>query len=309
MARLYTLGSSGELVEAQEKPFLDETSDMGDFVKKNAKILGDLIIFSEQTISAGRDKRTDLLAINKDGDVLIIELKRILAGPDVLGQVLGYRNYWRQNLEAVKNLWNEFREKPEELEPDFQNYDPRVLLVAPEFEKELLEIVSSERLPIECAEITRYEHEDRIFVVVDRMEPPVAKIGPVVGQREYGWDWYKSERVASSEQVELAQKLCDKAVALAEKNEWKVSPRFNKRYIAFKYGYWNVLSLEFRHARKVALCCNQLNDGSNPPKVGKVKWEWDKHWKFWYTEIEDRNYDIAEIEGALAESYHHAVAT
>jgi hypothetical protein len=186
VARLYTLGSSGELVEAQEKPFLDETSDMEDFVKKNAKILGDLIIFSEQTISAGRDKRTDLLAINKDGDVLIIELKMILAGPDVLGQVLGYRNYWRQNLEAVKNLWNEFREKPEEFEPDFQNYDPRVLLVAPEFEKELLEIVSSERLPIECAEITRYEHEDRIFVVVDRMEPPVAKIGPVVGQREYG---------------------------------------------------------------------------------------------------------------------------
>ena len=31
VARLYTLGSSGELVEAQEKPFLDETSDMEDF--------------------------------------------------------------------------------------------------------------------------------------------------------------------------------------------------------------------------------------------------------------------------------------
>jgi hypothetical protein len=280
---------------------------MEDFVKKNVKILGELIIFGEQVLSSGRDKRTDLFALNKDGDVLIIELKKTFASKDVLGQVLGYRNYWKRNLEGVKNLWNEFHEKPEEIAPDFANYDPKILLVAPKFDIELLEIVGSEKLPIEFAEITRYEYRDSIFVVVNQIELPETRVGPVSGQIEYGWDWYRTRMGRSEFQVELAQELCKQIVALIEKNDWKLSRKFNKAYVAFKYGHWNVLSLDFRHARKVALTFPPLDERENPPKIGKTKWEWDKHWDFWFTEIEDRGYNVSEIEDVLAESYRHAV--
>jgi hypothetical protein len=47
LARLYRVGNSGELIEASEKPFSDETNDLENFVKKNPKILGDLVIFGE----------------------------------------------------------------------------------------------------------------------------------------------------------------------------------------------------------------------------------------------------------------------
>jgi len=308
MARLYRLGSSGELIEASEKPFSYETTDMEEFVKKNSKILGDLIVFGEQVISSGRDKRTDLLALSKDGDVVIIELKKDLATKDYLGQVLGYRNFWKRSLEAVKNLWNDFKEKPEGIEPDFSNFDPKILLVAPDFDPELVEIVSLESLPIEFAEISRYEHKDSTFVLVDRIEAPETRIGPVRGQIEYGWDWYASEVARSDLEIQLAKSLYDQLTKLKEKNDWKVTPKFNKWYIAFKYGYRNVFTLEFKHARKVAICCQTLNDQSNPPRSDSSKWEWDANWEFWYTEVDRSDFDLSGVESVLDESYQRALA-
>ena len=40
MTRLFKLGSSGELVEAKDEPFSNETADMEGFVRKNARVLG-----------------------------------------------------------------------------------------------------------------------------------------------------------------------------------------------------------------------------------------------------------------------------
>lgn len=308
MTRLFKLGSSGELIEAKEEPFSNEIIDMEEFVKKNARILGDLIVFGEQVISDGQ--RIDLLGLNKDGDVLIIELKNGIVDKDVLGQVFGYRNYWKRHVEAVKIRWSEFKEKPEGIEPDFSNFDPKILLVAPKFEEELLEIAGLERFPIEFVEIGRYAHEDSTFVIVDRKEALEVKVGSVRGPEKYDWAWYESDVVRSDIELKIARDLHDGLIALAEKNDWKISPKFNKWYVAFKYSdrNRNPFTLEFKHKGKVAIVCQYLNDGSNPPITGNIEWKWDKIWEYWYTEVERPDFDFAEIESALAESYKRAIA-
>jgi hypothetical protein len=308
MTRLFRLGSSGELIEAKEEPFSNETVDMEEFVKKNARILGDLIIFGEQIISAGRDKRIDLLGLNKDGDILIIELKNDIVNKDVLGQVFGYRNYWKRHVEAVKIRWNEFKEKPEGIEPDFSNFDPKILLVAPNFEQELLEIASLEHFPIEFVEIGRYAYEESTFVIVNRMEAPEVKVGAFIGRAQYDWGWYESDVVRSEIELKTARSLHDELIALGEKNGWKISPKFNKWYVAFKYGDRNVFTLEFKHKGKVAIVCSYLYEQSSPPRTGNIEWKWDKIWEYWYTEVEKPDFDLAQIESALAESYKRAIA-
>jgi hypothetical protein len=307
LARLYRVGPQGQLFEAAEKPFESETADLENFVKNNPKVLGDLLIFSEQTISAGRDKRTDFLAVNKDGEVVIVELKKDLAGSNVLGQVLGYRLYWKNNLEAVKNLWNESKKKPEGVQPDFANFDPKVLLVAPEFEQELTKIASSEGLPIEFVEISRYQHETSTFVLANPIEPQKIRVGAVTAQLDYDWDHYEKEIASKSSQVEVAKEIHAQLLGLAQKNSWDIVPKFNKYYIAFKHGNSLVFQLDFRHSGKVALVCNYLNDQSKPPNAPKFKWEWDKGWWTWFTEFTDPNLNLTDIETVLDEAYRRAL--
>jgi rubredoxin len=184
------------------------------------------------------------------------------------------------------------------------------LLVAPNFEQELLEIASLEHFPIEFVEIGRYAHEESTFVIVNRMEAPEVKVGSVIGSAQYDWAWYESDVVRSEIELKIAKSLYDKLISLTEKNGWKISPKFNKWYIAFKYGdrNRNPFTLEFKHKGKVAIVCQYLYDESKPPITGNIEWKWDKVWEYWYTEIEKPDFDLAQIESALAESYKRGIA-
>lgn len=279
---------------------------MEEFLKSNPKVLGDLLIFNEQTISAGRDKRTDFLAVNRDGEIVIVELKNDLVTSDILGQVLGYRWYWKNNLEAVKNLWNESHNKPEGIKPDFSNFDPKILVVAPEIEQELTKIVGSEDLPIEFVEITRYEHENSIFVLANPLEAPKAHLGPVTGQSDYDWNYYEKNMVSMSSQVDTAKEIYAQILSLAQRKSWDIVPKFNKYYVGFKHGNSLVFSLDFRHSGKVTLCCQHLSDQSKPPSTIQ-KWFWDKGWEYWFTEFANPNVNLKDLEAVLDEAYQQAL--
>jgi len=71
------------------------------------------------------------MAVNRDGEIVIIGLKKDFADKEVISQILGYQIECRENIEVIKNLWHDSKNKPEDLEPDWENYNPRVMVVAP----------------------------------------------------------------------------------------------------------------------------------------------------------------------------------
>lgn len=308
MARVYRLDSSGELVSAEEKPFTDEVGEMEPFIKKNSKILGDLFIFGEQVISSGRDKRTDLLAVDKDGEIQIIELKKGYVASDILNQVLGYKLYWKKNPDSVKTIWSEFANKPTDVKPDWDNYNPKIVIVAPAFNDELVEIAAEDDLGIRFVQVARYVYQNSTFIVVTELEPVKSKVGPVLTKGEYGWDWYVKE-VASEEQIKIAKEMYDSILKFSQAKGWKIEAKFNKWYIAFKYNSRRPFWLDFRGKSSVGLGTNLSDEQDNPGLKTKVVWQWDKVWAWWYTEVSSTPFDVDTVSAALESAYQSVLSS
>ena len=306
MARLFRLENQ-ELVKAEEKPFSDEVNEMEPFIKKNARVLGDIFIFGQQTTSSGRDKRTDLLAVNKDSEFLIIELKKDPVQTDIITQVLRYKTYWKTHPDSARSLWEQCKEKPEGIEPDWENYDPKIVIVAPSFEDELIQVATQTVPDIRFVEMARYEHGNSTFVVVDELEPIKARVAPVVAQREYDWNWFAEEVVRSEDQVKIARYLHDEILRVCNAKGWNITPKFNKWYIAFKYGNNNAFWLEFYHKGRVAVCVNLRDQNVRPSSNTKLAWQWNKNWEHWYVEVDAPSFDILIIESALESAYKNTV--
>jgi hypothetical protein len=306
MARLFRLENQ-ELVKADERPFSDEVTEMEPFLRKNARILGDIFIFGEQTISSGRDKRTDLLAVNRDGEILIIELKKDQATTDIITQVLRYKAFWKTNPDSARSLWAQSEGRPEDIEPDWDNYDPKIVIVAPSFDSELIQVATQTNLDIRFVEITRYEHGNSTYVVVDELEPSRTRVTPVASRREYDWKWYTEEVVHGEEQVKIGKYLQEEILKLCQTKGWNISPKFNKWYLAFKYDGKNPFWIEFYHKGKVAICLNLRDQEAIPASASKVAWQWNKNWEHWYLEVDTTSFDVSMIEPALESAYKNTV--
>src|SRR5438132_11648186 len=96
-----------------EKPFTSEVGELEPLVRNNPRVLGDFVVFSEQTTSSGGEQRLDLFALDQDRRVWIIELKRDAVDEHALTQAMKYRTHWRKNLEGVRNLWNSYVRLPQ----------------------------------------------------------------------------------------------------------------------------------------------------------------------------------------------------
>lgn len=305
MARLFRLENQ-ELVKAEEKPFSDEVNEMEAFIKKNARVLGDIFIFGEQTTSSGRDKRNDLLAVNRDGEFLIIELKKDPVVTDIITKILQYKTYWKTHPDSARSLWIQCKEKPEGIEPDWDNYDPKIVIVGPSFEEELIQIATQEKLDIRFVEMARYEHGDSTFVVVDELEPVRTRVAAVTTQDVYDWNWFENE-VCDEDQLKIAKYLHDEILKECHDKNWNITPKFNKWYIAFKYGNNNPFWLDFYHRGRVAICVNLRDHNVMPSSSAKLAWQWNKTWEHWYVEVDVPSFDISTIESALESAYKNTV--
>ncbi len=88
----------GNLVAVQ-KGKLAQEAQIEDWVANDPSILGlDVLIFGRQ-VSTAHGGRIDLLGLNRDGDVMIIELKRDKTPREVVAQALDYAS-WVRNLTA-----------------------------------------------------------------------------------------------------------------------------------------------------------------------------------------------------------------
>lgn len=190
-------------VKATEVDFshlgLEERRDIQEWVVANPEILGDelLIIAKEFSDFDRTSERLDLLAIDRDGKLVIIELKRDHSGADAHWQAIKYASYLRHAThEDILRMLATYERVPEaEAEGrilehietgslENLNDDQRIILASHRFAPEVTSAVlwlndkAQDENLITCVQIIPYQDGDVLYVQTNT-------IIPVVGTERY----------------------------------------------------------------------------------------------------------------------------
>lgn len=206
---------------------LPAEKDLHEFLKRDPSLLGErlLVIGSEVTTPYG--PRLDLLAIDADGNLHLLELKRDKTPREVVAQVLDYGS-WASTLSrddildiATKHLDQPFEAAFEDVfgsaPPDELNGDLSLTIVAAELDASSERIVDYLRgfgVPVNAVFFSYLEDDGRRYLArswltASDVETPTVATGTKKGKRAAwnGKDWYIS--YAGWERVwEDARKFC-----------------------------------------------------------------------------------------------------
>jgi len=169
-----------------------ERFDIQDWIEKTPSILGQelLVIAKELPLPSGI--RLDLLAIDKQANLAIIELKRDKSGRDVEWQAIKYASYcsnfspdevFTYYAQYLQSDTDEAQLRIEEFideEPDNLNQNQQIFLVAKEFHPDVVSAVLWLRdygVEIKCIRLRPYVDDDGdLFIIPDVIVPlPEAK--------------------------------------------------------------------------------------------------------------------------------------
>ena len=150
MTSLYKISAGGGLSSVQ-KQSLHKEETLEDWIEGNPALVGlDVLVLGRQIIT-DHNGRIDMLAIDRDGNLIIIELKRDRTPREVVAQILDYAS-WVSDLEAKdidqiaqkklgKSLEQAFLEKFSSPAPDTINTNHSMMIVASEFDASSKRIV------------------------------------------------------------------------------------------------------------------------------------------------------------------------
>ena len=153
---------------------LKERFDIQEWIDDKPEILGESLLIIGKELTLPSRKRLDLLAVDKQGALVVIELKRDDSGTDVEWQAIKYASYcssFTQN-EIYEHFTkilgtddDDAQVKIEEFincEPEDLNQRQRIILVSKEFHSEVISAVlwlRESEIDIECIRLT--PHRDQ----------------------------------------------------------------------------------------------------------------------------------------------------
>jgi hypothetical protein len=253
MSDLYKIDPRGELLRIESAPFSDEPRELEDFIMKNEKVLGNVVLLNRQVVLPD-GKRIDIWGLDiLEFRPVIVELKNNVAGIEILSQIIPYYTFVKSNPDSLKAKAlsdEEFRSKLESLEIDQEKLvesleeDPKVILVAPEFEKELLDAIDCLDFDVELVEIHRYRTDTGEFIVTVNKPQPTALVRKTVSVREE-WSWEKyQEKGISEKKIEIAKALKNQLDEIVKREKIPVEPIFRKFYIPYQSGRNNVFWID-----------------------------------------------------------------
>ena len=170
---------------------IKERFDIEEWIRKNPDILKEnlLVIGEQKSLPSGR--QTDLLALDKNGNLVIIELKRDDSGKEVYWQAITYAAQFseyspneivallEEYLQDIGAEADEAKSKMEEfVEEDFEkiNQKQRIILVSKEFHQDVLKAAKwlSEEydLDIKCVRLAPFKDEkEDLFLISEVLIP------------------------------------------------------------------------------------------------------------------------------------------
>ena len=172
-----------------------ERANLQEWIAKEPSCLGEELLVIQKEFSGFSDthERLDILALDKQGSLVLIENKLDDTGRDVTWQALKYASYCsRLSKENVRSIYQEFLDKTEAgadaraLITEFLEADDyeevainkgvtqRIILIAANFRKEVTSTVLwllNFKLRVQCFRVTPYSMGDQHFVNIEQIIP------------------------------------------------------------------------------------------------------------------------------------------
>jgi len=172
-----------------------ERENLEVWLENNPEALGEELLIIQKEFSGFSDtnERLDLLALDKQGNLIVIENKLDDSGRDVTWQVLKYASYCSSlSKEQVKDIYQEYLNKKDgkdkaedKLSEFFDNDDyeelllnrgltQRIIMVAGNFRKEVTSAVLwllNYKLRIQCFQVTCFEMGNQLFLNIEQIIP------------------------------------------------------------------------------------------------------------------------------------------
>jgi len=237
---------------------IKEREHLQEWIAKNPEMLGEELLIVQKEFDGFNDtsERLDLLAVDKDGDLVIIENKLDDTGRNVVWQALKYTSYcstlttsqiiklyqeylnrWG-NSENAKESLLEFLEVNEE-ELLLNRNDQRMIFVANHFRKEVTSTVLwllDHDVKIQCFRATPYSMGEELFLQVEQIIPLPETKEFMIDAKEK-----EKEEKEKSKVVEQTENLLIKFWSLLKKRTHENKTDYLERTSAqphFSTGFW-----------------------------------------------------------------------
>lgn len=189
---------SNEAVSLKKKTFQElnfkERQHLQEWIAKNTDILGERLLIIQKEFSGFDDtrERLDLLAIDEEGNLVIIENKLDDSGRDVVWQSLKYASYCseltkndirmifqdyldvHQDGGVAEDILCEFLQVEDFSEAELNYDDQRIIMIAANFRKEVTSTVLwllEHNIKIKCIKVTPYELDGQILLDTEQIIP------------------------------------------------------------------------------------------------------------------------------------------
>ena len=210
-----------------------------------AELLKDIFLLKRQVRGGNKPGIPDIVGVDSEGTVCIIEMKNTNVDADIIPQVLQYAVWAETNPDSIKSLWLQCEDKPENITPNWDSLQVRILIIAPTILRSTLAVVNRITYPVELIEVKRWVEGSNEFLLMNKLEPEAAgtRSRPVSGARTYDGAFYKTER--NSKSVDAFLQYCHQLEALARKQGWNLEMKFNRSYCTFKAGFPQVFGVSW----------------------------------------------------------------
>lgn len=185
-----------KITKLEQKTFSElkfrERDHLQEWIAKNPKCLGEELLIIQKEFSGFNDtnERLDLLALDKAGNLVIIENKLDDSGKDVTWQTIKYASYCSNlKTQEIIKIFQEYlssNENAEEKISEFYNKDiddillneglnsQRLIMIAAKFRKEVTSSVlwlMNFKIKIQCFKVTPYAQDNQLFLNIEQILP------------------------------------------------------------------------------------------------------------------------------------------
>lgn len=251
MDNLFWIQKDKKTFNLLEKSFSTE-EEFESKIFNTEEILEDIYLINRQTRGGSKAGIPDIIGVDSDGNVCIIEMKNVETDSSIIPQVLGYALWAEKNPDSIKSLLLELHDVPEDVEVDWDDYQVRIIVIAPKIDPSTLEAVDKINYDVDLIEIKRWVEDSNEFLLVNKMEPSEhKKVRPVRGLRIYDKEFY--EKHHNKQSVKIYLEMADQVNDLVKENDWPLERKFNRYYCGFKYGFFICFGIKWLGSKSFAV--------------------------------------------------------
>jgi hypothetical protein len=239
-------------------------------------ILEDIFFLKRQVRGGNKPGIPDIVGIDSDGNVCIVEMKNVTVDSFIIPQVLQYAFWAETNPDSIKSLWFECEKKPDDLPISWDDYEVRIIVIAPDILRSTLDIVDRITYPVDLIEVKRWMDGDNELLLVNKLEQEKKnKVRPVKGIGTYDEEFYRKEYNKNSAEEFL--RYTKEVEKIVKEKGWNLEKKYNKHYSSFKAGFFNAFGVRWMGSKTIAFFVMISQDDAE--KLQPLFTKYDSSWK------------------------------